>query len=389
MRTRTVPYQRRNCDGANGVRPGTARSRAAALLAIFLLLFLGACGARVTPPTEAPRPVAAPALDFDRLFQRTGDGWTGGDGTLSVLLPDGRTVWLFGDSLLGTVAPDNTRSADTPFIRNCLVVQDGAALETRHQWTGDSAGAFFAPLSAQEWFWPGDGTVEENRLHIFLHRFQLEAPALWRWRWTGTALATLSLPALQWIDTKAAPSENGILYGACILETEEYTYIYGTQDQLHPKQAHVARAPAGRIRDAWAYFDGRQWSDAPGASAPILTGISTQYGVIQACHHFYLFSMDGRVPFSNVIVAYRSRAPTGPWQGPQVVYQAPETDRDIAAYNPFVHLQFGDRGRLLVSYNLNHVTDPTALYRDATIYRPRFIRVDMVELERRFRTLSE
>lgn len=359
------------------------------LLGILLLLFGGACSGRVLPPTETLRPVAEPALDFDHLFQRTGDGWTGGDGTLSVLLPDGRTVWLFGDSLLGTIAPDNTRSADTPFIRNCLVVQDGIALETRHQSARGVASAFFAPASAQEWFWPGDGTVEKNRLHLFLHRFELEAPALWRWRWTGTALATLTLPGLQWIGTTAAPSENGILYGACILETEEYTYIYGTQDQHHPKQAHVARTPAGHIQGPWVYFDGRQWRDTPDASAPILTGVSTQYSVIQACHHYYLFSMDGRVPFSNVIVAYRSRAPTGPWQGPQIVYRAPETDQNVAAYNPFVHTQFSAQGRLLVSYNLNHVTDPAALYRDATIYRPRFIRVDLAELEQHFRTLSE
>jgi hypothetical protein len=31
------------------------------------------------------------------------------------------------------------------------------------------------------------------------------------------------------------------------------------------------------------------------------------------------------------------------------------------AYNPFVHPQFTANGRLLVSYNLNHVSDPKAL----------------------------
>ncbi|MBI5894631.1 MAG: hypothetical protein HZB24_00980, partial [Desulfobacterales bacterium] len=94
---------------------------------------------------------------------------------------------------------------------------------------------------------------------------------------------------------------------------------------------------------------------------------------------------DGRVPFSNLIVAYRSRAPTGPWQGPQTVYQAPEANTQIAAYNPFAHTQFNDQGRVLISYNVNHVSDPNALFRDATIYRPRFIRVNLIELERRFR----
>jgi hypothetical protein len=49
----------------------------------------------------------------------------------------------------------------------------------------------------------------------------------------------------------------------------------------------------------------------------------------------------------------------------------------VAAYNPSVHPQFTVAGRLLVSYNLNHVSNPDALYLDATIYRPRFLRVEV------------
>ncbi len=361
-----------------------------AWLAALLLLGLGACtGRSAPPPPPPPAPLAEPAPEFDRLFQRTGDGWTGGDGTLSVALPDGRTAWLFGDTLLGSVAPDQTRSEHTPFIHNSLVVQNGLALETRHGLHGGLPGAFFADPSAREWFWPGDGTVQAGRLHIFLHRFSLDAPELWAWRWTGTSLATLSLPELKLIGTAPAPSDNNILYGVSILETDTFTYIYGTQDQQQPKEAHVARAAAGQIQAAWRYFDGRRWSDASKDSAPILAGVSTQYTVIQACQGYYLFSMDGRVPFSNLIVAYRSRAPTGPWQGPQTVYQAPEANTRIAAYNPFAHTQFSDRGQVLVSYNVNHVSDPNALYRDATIYRPRFIRVNLIELEWRFRVREE
>jgi hypothetical protein len=360
-----------------------------AWLAALLLLGLGACTVRTTPPAAASVPLAEPAPDFDRLFQRTGDGWTGGDGTLSVALPDGRTAWLFGDTLLGTVAPDQTRSEHTPFIHNSLVVQNGLALETRHGQDGGLPGAFFADPSQREWFWPGDGTVEAGRLRIFLHRFTLEKPELWAWRWTGTALATLSLPDLKLTGTTPAPSDNGILYGVSILETDTFTYIYGTQDQQQPKEAHVARTAAGHIQDAWRYYDGQKWSAASQDSAPILTGVSTQYTVIQACQGFYLFSMEGRVPFSNLIVAYRSRAPNGPWQGPQTVYQAPEANAQIAVYNPFAHTQFSDRERVLVSYNVNHVSDPDALFRDATIYRPRFIRVNLIELERRFRAQED
>jgi hypothetical protein len=354
---------------------------------LLLWCLVVACG-RVVPLPDAGRLPAERAVDFDRLFQRSGDGWTGGDGTLSVGLPDGRSVWLFGDTFLGTVSPDGTRPADTPFIRNSLVVQNGAALETRHRSRNGTPGAFFTPPTGQGWFWPGAATVEGMHLRIFLHRFELQGSGLWAWRWVDTHLATLTLPALSWIDTRPAPSDNEVLYGACVLESERHTYIYGTRDGVFPKQAHLARAPAGRLQGPWHYYDGRRWTDRSRRSAAILGGVSTQYGVIQDHGRFYLFTMDGRTLFSNEIVVYRAARPTGPWQGPGLVYRAPHTGQQVAAYNPFVHPQFTQNRRVLVSYNLNHLSVPPALYRDAGLYRPRFIRVDLDEVDRRFRQMQ-
>jgi hypothetical protein len=225
-------------------------------------------------------------------------------------------------------------------------------------------------------------------LRIFLHRFELQGSGLWAWRWVDTHLATLSLPALSLIDTRPAPSENAVIYGACVLESERHTYIYGTRDGVFPKQAHLARAPAGRLQGPWHYYDGRRWTDRSQRSAAILGGVSTQYGVIQDRDRFYLFTMDGRTPFSNEIVVYRAARPTGPWQGPVLVLRAPQAGRQVAAYNPFVHPQFTQNRRVLVSYNLNHLSDPAALYRDAALYRPRFIRVDLAEVDRRFRQMQ-
>ena len=42
-------------------------------------------------------------VDFNQLFTRFSE-WTGGDATYSVPLPDGRVLWMFGDSFIGTVA---------------------------------------------------------------------------------------------------------------------------------------------------------------------------------------------------------------------------------------------------------------------------------------------
>jgi len=365
--------------------PVGSRHRYLKVLPVILLLLLCFISCRqVVPPDVEQRPICVPAEDFNQLFERSGPGWTGGDGTLSVWLPDDRTLWLFGDTLLGRVAADGTRPLDTPFVHNSLVVQDGSRLETRVGSVRGEPGAFFSPSSAEEWFWPGHGVVVGARLKIFLHRFEQTAPELWAWRWVGTNLAHVSLPSLNLTGIQAAPSDNQILYGVCLMESDGYTYIYGTADQCHPKEAHVARVPAGRLEGPWDYFNGACWSGQAVATCRILAGVSTQYSVIRFGRHFYLFTMDGRDVFSYLIVVYRAVHPQGPWQGPLTLYEAPEAGDQVIAYNPFAHPQFLEENRVLLSYNLNHVSNPDALYRDAAIYRPRFIRVDLGEADRRF-----
>ncbi len=345
------------------------------LAIVALVLLLAACaGGR---PYDAPPAVdAVPDPYFNRLFTRTGDGWTGGDGTLSVPLPDGRTLWLFGDSFLGTVSPDGTRPLDTPMVRNCIVVQDGSRLTTRHGGTAAAPDSFFPPLAADEWCWPADATVEGDRVRVLLHRFRQLQPALWDWQWTGTAVASLDLPELTLETITPLAIANGVMY-CTILERAEATFVFGVAEGGGQRSMHVARAPPGRLLgDGWRFFDGASWSPDPAASRPVATGVSTQFAVASIGERLVLVTMDCRTPFSPELVLYRAERPEGPWQGPVGIYRAPEADAAIAAYNPFVHPQFTAAGRWLVSYNVNHVSDPSALYRDASIYRPRFLRVN-------------
>ncbi|MGM7445967.1 hypothetical protein ACPW7O_31915, partial [Streptomyces tunisiensis] len=81
-----------------------------------------------------PRTVVswAPEPRLTSAFARYGDDdartddWTGGDGTHSVPLPDGRLLWLFSDTFLGRVhRPPNPageayawRDGSAPLVRN-------------------------------------------------------------------------------------------------------------------------------------------------------------------------------------------------------------------------------------------------------------------------------
>ena len=57
---------------------------------------------------------------FTQYFRRTCCGWTAGDATISVPLPDHRVIWLFGDSY--TVPVDTTDNTLPCLfqVRNCM-----------------------------------------------------------------------------------------------------------------------------------------------------------------------------------------------------------------------------------------------------------------------------
>ena len=349
------------------------------LLACLLAGILLACGG-LADRGAVPDLPGRPDPGFNRLFTRSGPGWTGGDGTLSLALPDGRTLWLFGDSFLGTVRPDGSRPLDSPLIRNCLVIQDGAHLETRHGGTLRHPEAFLVPEDPEAWYWPGAGTHAGRRAQIFYHRYRQVSEGIWGWAWDGTVIAVLTLPELAVQRVTELPTAHGVVYGAALLERHTWVYIFGTEWREGRHHLHVARAPRHDLAARWQFWTGARWASEPAASRAILAGVGRQFGVVALAGGLGLVTMDLRQPFSNRIVLYSAQEPTGPWRGPVAIYQAPEADREVAAYNAFVHPQFAGPDGQLISYNLNHVHNPDALYADAALYRPRFIRADLARL---------
>jgi hypothetical protein len=322
-------------------------------------------------------PQAAPDRFYNDLFTRRDGGWTGGDGTRSVALPDGRILWLFGDTFLGTVRPDRSRPRVAPMVRNTFVVQSGDTLVTLHGGTAASPQAFVTPQGEGSWYWPSDGLVEGNRLLVFLPRFTATGPGMWDWRWSGTDIGTFSLPELRLEKITAAVAVNRVIYGAALLKDADATYIYGVEDLQSAKHVHVAKAGSGRLEDAWEYWDGERWTIDPLASKRLFSGAALQFSVFKTGGHYVLISSDNRAPFDSAIVAYVSPSPTGPWSLSSLLYRPPEVKGDIVAYNALAHPHLSPRDRLLLSYNLNHIRDAEAVYRNADVYRPRFVLVDL------------
>ena len=360
------------------------------LIACVALLTFTTCerlvpNPNVTNPTIDEDNLAAAGITtksankFNTFFDRSGNGWTGGDATYSVLLPDGRTVWMFGDSFLDTVYADYSRPF-TPLIRNCFMVQTGSNFTTVCGNTIDAPEALVNTDDPDnEWYWPGDGTVIGDTLYVFMQYYIRTGPEAFDFAYIRTDLVTFSLPGLVEGNRTTVFTDTDIMWGAHVMEDGGYIYVYGPETYTFTKYGHVCRYPAGNIRGTREWWNGTNWVLTEPEStigrmkrpSGLNVDVSPQFAVFYHAGKYRLVTQE--VLFGNDIYSWEATSPTGPWTTKQTIYTTPETGGDIWTYNAWVHTQFTTgSGYLLLSYNKNSLNF-FDLFDDARIYRPKFI----------------
>ncbi len=349
-------------------------------LLLVLTLLAGLSPATVSVAAAPMPPVAVPDTALNAKWNSYGDQgghWTGGDRTVSVPLPDGRTAWLFSDTFLGTVNADGSRPANTPMPRNTLVVElNGQLGPTLHGGTAAAPLPLVQVAGSPLTYWVADGIVEGNTLRVLYMQIESTGGGGLDIRLKGTALATFSLPSLILTSVRTLPLGDKIAWGQDMVTEGGYTYIYGSESQGNePKRVHLARAAT--LDGAWQFWTGSGWSAREADSARMLTGVGQAFSVTKTGNEYVLMTIEGNLTFNPTLVAYTASAPTGPFGDPRPLYQAPEAgagNRPIFVYDMAVHPQLSQPGKLVVSYNVNSL-NPVDNTKDVRIYRPRFVDV--------------
>jgi hypothetical protein len=356
------------------------------LLAVTLLMPLAAA---VQPSTAGPIRVVRDTV-LQRLFDSYGDAgdndrWTGSDSAISIPLPDGRILWTGGDTFLGKVNKDHSRSPQS-FIHNCYVIQGkngklGETLYTHNLGSGDKGYILSEDQDNASWFWLGDGFVEGGKLRQMMIRVTGQGFVV-----HATEIATLSLPSLRVEKVEPspglyAPAKGGgaIFYGQAVVQEKDWTYIYGTEgfppDNVFTKYLHVARARTGHVMEGgWEYWTGTDWSSVSALSERIAEGVGDEMSVVKTKHGYRAIAM--KASLSAQVLMFTAKHPQGPWSKGQLIYTAPEYGGATITYNAKEHPEHHGKNWISVSYNVNAATGNTnGLYSDVRNYRPRFIRV--------------
>ena len=311
---------------------------------------------------------------YTALFDRS-EGWLGADGAYSVPLGDGRTLWLFSDTLVGHKGqPDSIT-----MLHNSLALEQSGNLAF-------DARQLFTPPDGKGWFWVYQGyTVKPDECWVFLGQFkQAPGPAGFDFAFVGSWLAHLSVPTkglprvLEYQPLPHWPTFAGgkadIHFGTASLVKDGYLYIYGTADRGgYDKQLLVARAPLQDWRSVagWSFYAGNQtWSKECAQARPLVPTVSNELSLFRDDQEYTLVTQ-----VVDDILLYRAENPWGPFLPAGKLGHVEEKEPGVITYNAKAHPHLRDaQGRWLITYNRN-APPLERVKADPSIYRPQFFRL--------------
>lgn len=357
--------------------------------------------ALVAPATGLGQTAGESRFDsvYTGYFRRNSGGWTAGDATISVPLPDGRVIWLFGDSYTVPVNMTNNTLPCLFQVRNCFMVQDPAdpsvfttVLDTTM--TGVNMTTFKLRPNDTSIFWPGHGYVYGDTVYIFQERYKSSTLA-----YEGCYISKLTYPDLHQVALVAAQptGPNSIMGRAVIVDSAaNLLYIYGTRRNWIIQEPILARVTLSNPLLPWEFFTGTGWSTQLAQAEKICNDpVSPGFSAFPMDGNYYLVTQENgylECGLGREIWSYSSPDPWGPFTGKTLLYieESMFNGAYLLTYNGQAHPWNTENNELLVSYNVNDRVDTLAPYicpsqcvniwsdrLDADSYRPKFVRVPM------------
>ena len=332
-----------------------------------------------------------PAPEWNARFAGK-TGWIGGDGVASAALGTDRIVWLFGDTIVGEVKHDGRAGM---MVNNSLGLSRPGKEGSLRFYFGKEQNkkptSFFTPADGGGWFWPLSAIRLGKKLNLFFVQVEkADAKGVFAFRPIGTWLIVIDNPddePQSWrIRQHKLPfarfePKHERSWGSAVVADKDFLYVYGyiaAGNGLDRRRLTVGRVPHGKVEDlsAWQFCSKTGWSDKATDAIGAARGLATEFSVSRLGDgRFVLVCTENGL--GDRIVGRFAKEPQGPWSEPVLLYRCPEMakDKGIFTYAAKAH-SWASPDTLLVSYCTN-TWDFGRLFRDETVYRPRFVWVKL------------
>ena len=332
-----------------------------------------------------------PDESWNAVFDRH-DGWTGADVAGTVVLGDGRVVWLFGDTWIGAIR-NGKRMPNARMVNNSIAVHPidrsapwkapdpsavhfywGPADKDGHPtaWvrSAEQPGVGQTGGQSREWLWTTGGglAVREpaGSLRLFVFFFRVarnpQGKGVWGFTVVGTALGVIdnageaadrwnvrlvNLPkSLVSLSSKAngvknAPDDAELTWGmaACVDpdsrgRNSPDALIYGVRRSVVGNMGLVlARAPTASIDrfDTWKFYAGKNsWSPTPAAAVILASGVAPEFSVERLDDPSRaIWTLVQSEPFlGKRILLRRAARADGQWSSPPFLARVSDVERN-------------------------------------------------------------
>jgi hypothetical protein len=316
------------------------------------------------------------------------DGWYGGDGAYSILLDDGRTLWLFGDTFVSDSEGRQDR-VDMDLVLGTTLAISTCSKEGQFNiryFLEKKEGRFVSSFGGKQWVWPQDPFKVQGRLYIPLVVIEpapdMEGP--FKFKITGHKIAMIrnyhgkdphdwSVEYLDW--SAAIPAGIAALAATSVVSGQK-VYFYPCcvpSEQAPGVMGNIlVRIPTDRLHDparAMEYYakddTWRKGLDPARAKIVLDAGVSElSVRYHESRKRWIAVYLPGHNKGNRLLYRAAERL-EGPWSAPKVLIAVipevtptdPKYHQGNFCYAGKEHIQFAKEGKLVTTYVCNSLDD--------------------------------
>ncbi|MCU1454772.1 MAG: hypothetical protein JWN46_2918, partial [Acidimicrobiales bacterium] len=280
------------------------------------------------------------AADLRTALNHHDARWQGGDGGTAVALPDGRTLWLFGDTMFGTVQPDGSLTTGWGMVHGSILIESGACFDPFYSSTTTRIVPLVPNAADGSYYWPGDGWVSADgtTLNVMVSHVQPgvtsgTAPA----EPHGIAVFRLSDLSLVRVDDIPSPPPPATTVGWRAMAYRDpgdhYVYLYDVEGFNH----YVVRFPDSTSNfttaDDWEYWTGSAWSLVPAdtRAMTVTPGTFVALSPVKTASGYQAVAI-GVGADAGSIVGWKAASPTAAWSKLTKIADSPTAGGQSAVY---------------------------------------------------------
>lgn len=297
------------------------------------------------------------ARDLGPLFYPNSVKMLGQDAAYSIPVQPGEALWVFGDTLIGTLDETGRRLMEQMPCNTGLICRDrdGANGLQKYDYLLDETGVprQLIPLEPDEApevyrVWGMHGCHLDGKIYWYYIRIRIDPEGIWPYKFAtaGSGLAVADYPELNFKrlshqGTTLWWEDQAPCYGVAVLPTLDFVYIYGTlyRDQRHDCYLIRVRPEAIENPAAYEYLSdpAPHWTTDSAAAISIMedmpTEMSVSYNAYLGCY-LAVHSLKTR----GKIVGRTASTPWGPWSEPVVLWTSKVPLRNPLVYDgPMVY----------------------------------------------------